>query len=328
MVALAEKYTRESYTPRNRTARNFRRPKNGYRDFFLRPQNRGPATKNRVLSAKYLDDTLEWYYYGYRYYSPELGRWVNRDPIGEQGGENLFGFVGNEPLTRIDALGDEITSLEIKHSGTPLLSASEYQLMVVEYFATLVSGDLGFHERWHPGFTESVPDGWGGTRLENHPAARAALFKFEYVAKNTCLLREYRDRGDAGIRLTHWILNDSGLWRRKRGSGGAWSLAPDWPISSYPHYDGPSLQREVSRSGGPGGTVVTTYAGGDALRYFVPNKRPEKKYEYWLKVRWKVRAEDSDNAWEGEHLVNIFMDIDSARGGARVTRAPAPVVGP
>ena len=29
----------------------------------------------------------------YRYYSPELGRWINRDPIGERGGANLYGMV-------------------------------------------------------------------------------------------------------------------------------------------------------------------------------------------------------------------------------------------
>ncbi len=43
--------------------------------------------------------------YGYRFYNPDLGRWVNRDPIGERGGVNVYGFVGNEPVTGIDYLG-------------------------------------------------------------------------------------------------------------------------------------------------------------------------------------------------------------------------------
>ncbi len=42
---------------------------------------------------------------GRRYYNPELGRWVNRDPIGEDGGENLYGFVHNQPPRFIDMLG-------------------------------------------------------------------------------------------------------------------------------------------------------------------------------------------------------------------------------
>jgi RHS repeat-associated protein len=107
MVALADKYSREAYTPQNRTARNLRRPQNAYPRNFLQAQNRGPARENRILSTKYLDEELEWYYYGYRYYSPELGRWPSRDPIGEQGGVNLYVFVGNIVMDRIDILGRE-----------------------------------------------------------------------------------------------------------------------------------------------------------------------------------------------------------------------------
>jgi hypothetical protein len=43
--------------------------------------------------------------YGFRYYDPETGRWPNRDPIGEQGGYNLYGFVGNRTPKRWDYLG-------------------------------------------------------------------------------------------------------------------------------------------------------------------------------------------------------------------------------
>ena len=75
------------------------------RSVFLQPKNRGPATKNRLLSQKYLDDTTGWYYYGYRYYSPELGRWPSRDPIGEDGGVNLYSFTVNTPLLLFDMLG-------------------------------------------------------------------------------------------------------------------------------------------------------------------------------------------------------------------------------
>jgi len=45
------------------------------------------------------------YDYGYRYYSPETGRWISRDPIEEEGGINLYGFVGNDSLNGWDYLG-------------------------------------------------------------------------------------------------------------------------------------------------------------------------------------------------------------------------------
>jgi RHS repeat-associated protein len=45
------------------------------------------------------------YYYGFRYYNPSTGRWPNRDPVDEQGGLNIYAFVGNSPLTEVDVLG-------------------------------------------------------------------------------------------------------------------------------------------------------------------------------------------------------------------------------
>ena len=57
------------------------------------------------FSTKYLDEETGLYYYGYRYYDPSTGRWVSRDPIGERGGLNLYGFVGNNPTSRVDVYG-------------------------------------------------------------------------------------------------------------------------------------------------------------------------------------------------------------------------------
>ena len=44
-------------------------------------------------------------YYGYRYYDPKTGRWPSRDPIGEEGGMNLYGFVENDGVNQRDLLG-------------------------------------------------------------------------------------------------------------------------------------------------------------------------------------------------------------------------------
>ncbi len=43
--------------------------------------------------------------YGYRWYNPSAGRWINRDPIDEYGGTNLYAFVGNNPMNALDARG-------------------------------------------------------------------------------------------------------------------------------------------------------------------------------------------------------------------------------
>jgi RHS repeat-associated protein len=41
----------------------------------------------------------------FRAYSADLGRWLSRDPIGEAGGLNLYGYVGNDPMNDLDPDG-------------------------------------------------------------------------------------------------------------------------------------------------------------------------------------------------------------------------------
>ncbi len=45
------------------------------------------------------------YYYRARHYSPTLGRFLQPDPIGYAGGNNLYAYVGNDPLNGIDPSG-------------------------------------------------------------------------------------------------------------------------------------------------------------------------------------------------------------------------------
>ncbi|MEN8215459.1 MAG: RHS repeat-associated core domain-containing protein [Pseudomonadota bacterium] len=43
--------------------------------------------------------------FGYRFYVAEIGRWLTRDPIGVEGGVNLYVYVANNPINVIDPLG-------------------------------------------------------------------------------------------------------------------------------------------------------------------------------------------------------------------------------
>ena len=57
------------------------------------------------LSSEYSDMETGLVYYNYRYYSPELGRWLSRDPIEEQGGWNLYNIINNTIINNWDVLG-------------------------------------------------------------------------------------------------------------------------------------------------------------------------------------------------------------------------------
>ncbi|HEY9865125.1 MAG TPA: RHS repeat-associated core domain-containing protein, partial [Candidatus Obscuribacterales bacterium] len=77
------------------------------------PSPRPPSNENSrnllILKEKQKYDPAEFSqcvaYYGYRYYDPATGRWPSRDPIEEQGGINLYGFVGNDGISFSDLLG-------------------------------------------------------------------------------------------------------------------------------------------------------------------------------------------------------------------------------
>jgi len=65
------------------------------------------ADENRFLfSTKRCDRTTDFELYEYRVRHPEL-TWLSRDPLGEKGGLNLYGFVLNSPLNFVDRLGED-----------------------------------------------------------------------------------------------------------------------------------------------------------------------------------------------------------------------------
>ncbi|QXH74807.1 RHS repeat protein [Pseudomonas atacamensis] len=71
-------------------------------------------------SGKELDAT-GLYYYGYRYYAPWLGRWLNPDPAGTADGLNLYRMVRNNPIRMVDL--DGLAPLEIEVAYQYMLNA-------------------------------------------------------------------------------------------------------------------------------------------------------------------------------------------------------------
>ena len=80
------------------------------------PKPHGGPKTDWVLSTKYTDSETGLLYYGHRYFMPEIGRWLSRDPIAVGGCSRKsspskswytteYLFAGNEPNARIDILG-------------------------------------------------------------------------------------------------------------------------------------------------------------------------------------------------------------------------------
>jgi RHS repeat-associated protein len=86
---------------------------------YTTQQNRNISCQNTARSSsEHTYDDAVVSFYGYRYYSPNLGRWVSRDPIGEKGGKNIYIFCRNNGPVFFDALG--LAALPIVVYGTIL----------------------------------------------------------------------------------------------------------------------------------------------------------------------------------------------------------------
>jgi RHS repeat-associated protein len=83
------------------------------------------------FSTKRYDAGTGLSYYGYRFYAPVIERWLNRDPLGEDGGINLYGFVGADPINRYDPTGlTETDGSEL--SEEPFSSNPQYEQCVAD----------------------------------------------------------------------------------------------------------------------------------------------------------------------------------------------------
>ncbi len=78
-----------------------------YSSFGEIKQN-GDKVKNAfTFTGREWDKETDLYYYRARYYDAKMGRFISRDPIGFEGGMNLYGYVNNLPTTLVDPFGTE-----------------------------------------------------------------------------------------------------------------------------------------------------------------------------------------------------------------------------
>ena len=82
------------------------------------------ATEAKYKTVRYSGkerDATGLYYYGFRYYTPWLQRWINPDPAGYVDGMNLFSIVENNPINYQDIHGlcggEPHTAIPIKNKN-------------------------------------------------------------------------------------------------------------------------------------------------------------------------------------------------------------------
>lgn len=71
----------------------------------------GSDEQNSIQYTARENDGTGLYYYRARYYDPQLKRFVSEDPIGINGGLNVYAYVGGRPLNYIDPMGLDMASI-------------------------------------------------------------------------------------------------------------------------------------------------------------------------------------------------------------------------
>jgi RHS repeat-associated protein len=91
--AVQERYTYSAFGVRRIMAADFS------------PRSTSSHAWDFGFQGQFRDVETGWYNYGFRFYLPLLGRWINRDPIAERGGVNLYTFVQNQTINALDLFG-------------------------------------------------------------------------------------------------------------------------------------------------------------------------------------------------------------------------------
>lgn len=85
-----------------------------YDEYGLLTSQQPPASpmgESFRYTGRRFDSETGLYYYRARYYSPELGRFLQTDPVGYKDDFNLYGYVSNDPLNHTDPSGAIIDTL-------------------------------------------------------------------------------------------------------------------------------------------------------------------------------------------------------------------------
>jgi RHS repeat-associated protein len=92
--------------------------------------------------GQYYDQETGLHYNYFRYYNPQTGRYITPDPIGLEGGINLFTYVAGNAVNFVDPLG--LFMLSIKYSNKPYGSITVvWNSLLPLFFRSGTRGDNG-----------------------------------------------------------------------------------------------------------------------------------------------------------------------------------------
>ncbi len=178
-----------------------------------------PTDANRYLfSTKEFDSRAGLYYFGARYYDPEVGRWLTQDPLEFVDGLNLYAYVNNNPVNFVDPdgyLGERIGSFLFDRQTF----SDSYKLFNV------ADGDYGLQFLAIVGMGATIGDigglfvGGGG-----HAGKEGAEYLFKNVYKGTFdskagSLIYHLDKHGKGRTAVEYVKDAQRFYQKNKTSG-------------------------------------------------------------------------------------------------------------
>jgi RHS repeat-associated protein len=172
------------------------------------------------FSTKAYHEASGLYEYGYRFYSPGLGKWINRDPIQEAGGLNLYGAFANSPVNFGDEYGELVTPETIWDGANVVVGAASfgYNFSHGNYGAAVVdAAGLGYDLA-----TTAIPilSGGAGVGIKALRGGQAVA----HVAQGTKVAKTGARVGIAAVRSVGQITSASSLNQMQKEV--EWGQAP------------------------------------------------------------------------------------------------------
>jgi RHS repeat-associated protein len=296
----------------------------------------GPLAKANPFrfSTKYQDDETDIVWYPYRPWRD--GRFLSRDPIEEDGGDNLYGFVNNNPVNATDPLGLVIeTSCDpiddyLKSLGVSFARTGSYRY-------TFSGTDLGTGDAsakmivTRMLFTKHVfkisSSGSATANLKRHVDARLTIVRnalnanFLFGTGHRLDWAGFRDNAQAFFdklnngetviacqalsRIIFETGNDFG-----KENGGTWAEGHRpydfvWIPGDWGKIDNRAYVRGIWEPGLEGENVFHTGRSADGEMFwghFKPGKHPSmSEHEWWDEVKsWTGGGEHGDPHWRND----------------------------
>jgi len=93
-------------------------------DVFGEPNTTSSIGNPYLFTGRRYDIETGLYYYRARYYKPEIGRFLQTDPVGYSAGLNLYSYCRNNPINWVDPSGNSACGLICSFTWTPVCFAA------------------------------------------------------------------------------------------------------------------------------------------------------------------------------------------------------------